>query len=94
MHEDDIKEVKSTVKEIRSDLHRWFGPNGTVWDLNDRLTRVEGSSTRAHERIDVLEVDAAARTNEMNSLALKVAGFASVPGMIALAVTVIVWMGK
>jgi len=86
LHEDELKDIKSTVKDIDSKLDNWFGPDGTVWSMNDRLIRVESSTERSHERITEIENTAKAETKRLNALAVKVAGIAAVLSSIGAAI--------
>ena len=83
IYEEDLKDVKDTVKEIDKKLDQWFGPDGTVWNMNDRLVRVEGSTERAHERLDVIVSDTKFERRRLNGLAVKVGGIAALLSTIA-----------
>ena len=78
LHESDLKDVKNTVKEIDTKLDDWFGPEGPIWSLGDRMTRVEGSTDRAHERIDAIEVTSKEESKQLNALAIKVGSIAAI----------------
>jgi len=83
LHESDLRDVKMTVKEIDAKLDRWFGPDGTIWSLGDRMTRTEGSVVRAHDRIDTIERDSKEETRRLNAIAVKVGSIAAILSTLA-----------
>ena len=90
----DVNTTKIEVKEMSAKLDRWFGPEGTIWDLNERMTRVEGSTVRSHERHDGSERRLDRVETGTGTLNSKVAVIVSIPGLLAVIILVMTWVTK
>ena len=100
LHEGELGDIKATVKEIDGKLDRWFGPEGTVWNLKDEVANLRSSAERAHERIDDAQIEIRANKiahedtqKELTTLGRKVAVIVAVPTVVALILGVLGYLG-
>ena len=78
LHEDRLKKIEDTVESIHDDVQTLLGYDGPIGGLKEQVGIIDGSTRRAHERIDVIEHDSKAEARRLNALAVKVGGIAAI----------------
>jgi len=87
LHEDRLKKIETAVAETHADVKVLIGYDGPVGQLGGRVTAVESSTNRAHDRINIIERDSKAEARRLNAIAVKVGGIAAI--LTTLAATVV-----
>ncbi len=87
LHNERLKRIDNNVDSITVKLDALLDHEGPISRMQQRLGTVEGTASRAHERIDDTEVDIEKIGSSHTVLALKVAG---IMAPLAAAVSVLI----
>jgi len=74
----ELRHIKQTVDKVSEQMDTLISLDGPIAMVQQRLILVEEKTDKAHERIDSVEIEVGVNEKASNSLALKVAGLASV----------------
>ena len=92
MDRDRLKNIEILVSSINEKFDKLSSHDGPIADIKNRLSGVEGSSDRAHQRIDNLRILMDTEIKKTNGFIAKVMSFA---GGLSAAISLIIakWLG-